>query len=557
MGAVQSQLASQRGLSAAQRARMASNQIAALQGQTAQQAGILGLQQQLAAQEQLGKLGTGAATLGSDAQLRGAGLLTGSSQELERMRQNIAAANQAAAAQDKARTVQAVTSVLGGASQVGAAYAGKAHGGRIDGVAPYAGDTPKNDVVPANLSPGEIVIPRSAAMSKKDAKKFIDALDDWDEEPSYGKVLKARQKKNYADGGMIPNDEQMMQEAGQAYLEKQRAPYPMVEKAKGAFDEFLASRVVEPLAQRGYPTLGAALATVPSTAMEAMVPSTPDELMQTVIPFPGAKLTKKAEKVIAEEGLEKTIAKQSLERGEKMKSKLAEQVLAEKQKKIPSKEQRPKLRDVNEQIDELSEPNWSESAVKDASEPYSGNIHNNVWQKDFASGVEQKPQLVGDLKGTLGKEVPKGGTDPFAWMDTKYGATKKALEQNYDKPLTINTRSDLIAHDDYIALLNPSKHKINIHVLSPENDRITRILEPGAPSTKRRLAAAKKLQDMGFDVTIVQDILKHPKLSENMRKDVSSFADLGEFHQRMNNMFLDDSAVERLKKVLGDYATKE
>lgn len=288
-GAVQSQLASQRGLSAAQRARMASNQIAALQGQTAQQAGILGLQQQLAAQEQLGKLGTGAATLGSDAQLRGAGLLTGSSQELERMRQNIAAANQAAAAQDKARTVQAVTSVLGGASQVGAAYAGKAHGGRIDGVAPYQGDTPKNDVVPANLSPGEIVIPRSAAMSKKDAKKFIDALDDWDEEPSYGKVLKARQKKNYADGGMIPNDEQMMQEAGQAYLEKQRAPYPMVEKAKGAFDEFLASRVVEPLAQRGYPTLGAALATVPSTAMEALVPSTPDDLMSAVVPMPGLK----------------------------------------------------------------------------------------------------------------------------------------------------------------------------------------------------------------------------------------------------------------------------
>lgn len=288
-GAVQSQLASQRGLSAAQRARMASNQIAALQGQTAQQAGILGLQQQLAAQQQLGQLGTGAAQLGSEAQLRGAGLLTGSSQELEKLRQNIAAANQAAAAQDKARTVQAVTSVLGGASEVGAAYAGKAHGGRIDGVAPYQGDTPKNDIVPANLSPGEIVIPRTAAGSKKDAKKFIDALDDWDEEPSYGKVLKARQKKNYADGGMIPNDEQMMQEAGQAYLEKQRAPYPMVEKAKGAFDEFLASRVVEPLAQRGYPTLGAALATVPSTAMEAMVPSTPDELMSAIVPMPGLK----------------------------------------------------------------------------------------------------------------------------------------------------------------------------------------------------------------------------------------------------------------------------
>jgi len=318
IGAVQSQLASQRGLSPALRARMAAQQTAALQGQTAQQAGILGLQQQLAAQQQLGQLGTGAAQLGSEAQLRGAGLLTGAAGDIEKIRANIAAANQAAAAADKARTVGAATAVLKGAGDIFASgalplneqstgttnYAGPstygaggsnqyrayaAHGGRIDGVAPYAGDTPKNDVVPANLSPGEIVIPRTAAGSKKDAKKFIDALDDWDEEPSYGKVLKARQKKNYADGGMIPNDEQMLQEAGQAYLEKQRAPYPMVEKAKGAFDEFLASRVVEPLAQRGDPTLGAALATVPSTAMEALVPSTPDELMQTVIPMPGLK----------------------------------------------------------------------------------------------------------------------------------------------------------------------------------------------------------------------------------------------------------------------------
>jgi len=353
IGAVQSQLASQRGLSPALRARMAAQQTAALQGQTAQQAGILGLQQQLAAQQQLGQLGTGAAQLGSEAQLRGAGLLTGQSQAQEQMRQNIAAANQAAAIQDKARTVGAVTSVLGAGAQVGAAAADRptvaaAHGGRIDGVAPYQGDTPKNDVVPANLSPGEIVIPRSAAGSKKEAKKFIDALDDWDEEPSYGKVLKARQKKNYADGGMIPNDEQMLQESGQAYLEKQRAPYPMVEKAKGAFDEFLANRVVEPLAQRGYPTLGAALATVPSTAMEALVPSTPDELMQTVIPFPGAKLTKKAEKEIAKQGT-KTLGKKIVEEGYYPDVPLKENLFD-----LPKKPSKQSLKGPQENLDNLT-----------------------------------------------------------------------------------------------------------------------------------------------------------------------------------------------------------
>lgn len=202
---VRSQLASQRGLSPALRARMAAQQTAALGGQTAQQAGIMGLQQQLSAQQLLGDLGKSAATLGAEGMQRGFGQISGadiamSEQELKRKlgkqqtEASIAAANQAAAAADKARTVGAATSILKGASDIGAAYVGAAHGGRIDGVAPYEGDTPKNDVVAAQLSPGEIVIPRSAAGSKKAAKAFIEALDDWDEEPSYGKVLKSRRK---------------------------------------------------------------------------------------------------------------------------------------------------------------------------------------------------------------------------------------------------------------------------------------------------------------------------------------------------------------------------
>jgi hypothetical protein len=195
LGDVRTQLASQRGLSPAIAARMAANKQAELGGQTTQQAGILGLQQQLEAQKQLGGLASGAATLGSEGAAKIGGQLTQADLESKKIKAGINAANQAAIAGDKARTVQAVTGVLSGAAQVGASAVGAAHGGRIDGTAPYDGDTPKNDVVPANLSPGEIVIPRSAAGSKKDAKSFIEALTDWDEEPSYSKVLKARSKK--------------------------------------------------------------------------------------------------------------------------------------------------------------------------------------------------------------------------------------------------------------------------------------------------------------------------------------------------------------------------
>lgn len=205
MAAVQSQLASQRGLSPAIRARMAAQQTAALQGQAAQQAAMLGFQEQIQARKELGQLGMGALQTGVEGQIKGLQQLATSDlgmKELQvktglsedQIRATIYAANQAAIAGDKDRATKLASSLVQGAASVGAAAVMAAHGGRIDGTAPYAGDTPKNDVVKANLSPGEIVIPRSAAGSKEKAKAFLDALDDWDEEPSYSKVLKARRK---------------------------------------------------------------------------------------------------------------------------------------------------------------------------------------------------------------------------------------------------------------------------------------------------------------------------------------------------------------------------
>ena len=66
-------------------------------------------------------------------------------------------------------------------------------------------------------------------------------------------------------------------------------PLPAAQRLKTNIDDFLTGNVVEPLAQRGYPNLGAALATVPSVAAEMMIPSTTGELQGAVIPLPGMK----------------------------------------------------------------------------------------------------------------------------------------------------------------------------------------------------------------------------------------------------------------------------
>ena len=54
-----------------------------------------------------------------------------------------------------------IGNLIGTGGQVGAAYMGAAHGAVVPGHAEVPGDSPKNDKVPAMLSPGEVVLPRS------------------------------------------------------------------------------------------------------------------------------------------------------------------------------------------------------------------------------------------------------------------------------------------------------------------------------------------------------------------------------------------------------------
>lgn len=137
------------------------------------------------------------------------------------------------------------------------------------------------------------------------------------------------------------------------------------------------------------------------------------------------------------------------------------------------------------------------------------------------------PANVGDLQGVLGKDVLVGGQDPFTWADSKYKVTKKLLQKHFDKPLEIHTRSDLIAHDDYIAAINPNKHKVYMHIIST-NDDIKRELEPQQPSARRRLGAARKLKENYIQVYIAHDIFEN----ENLIPEVQKFFKLDELALR-------------------------
>lgn len=94
-------------------------------------------------------------------------------------------------------------------------------------------------------------------------------------------------------------------------------------------------------------------------------------------------------------------------------------------------------------------------------------------------------------------------SDSFMWLDTKYGVTKELLKifSHYNYPYIIFTRSDLVAHDDYMSLLRKDICSVQFSI-SGNNNKFTRIIEPGAPSYSRRLAALKKLNAEKFWTTV-------------------------------------------------------
>lgn len=94
-------------------------------------------------------------------------------------------------------------------------------------------------------------------------------------------------------------------------------------------------------------------------------------------------------------------------------------------------------------------------------------------------------------------------SDCFMWMDKKYRITQELIRilNYYQYPHIVFTRSDLVAHDDYLKLLDKRFVSIQLSIAGG-NESLTRIIEPGAATVKNRLEALKKLSDNGFWTTV-------------------------------------------------------
>lgn len=202
-------IASQAALAAGQRgaganagliARQVGQQGGALQQQAAGQAATLQAQQSLGALNQLGGIAgqqvgqqqNALATANQAAQGLQGNVLQGISNQNNanvQMQGNVNSANAGVAQQNAKKQGDILSSLAGAAGTVlGLASGGavpngpKSHvthylnnykdGGKVSGKPAVKGDSPKNDTVPAMLSPGEIVVPRTAAKDPKKAAAF-------------------------------------------------------------------------------------------------------------------------------------------------------------------------------------------------------------------------------------------------------------------------------------------------------------------------------------------------------------------------------------------------
>ena len=109
-------------------------------------------------------------------------------------------------------------------------------------------------------------------------------------------------------------------------------------------------------------------------------------------------------------------------------------------------------------------------------------------------------------RNILGQRIPLrigSMSDSFMKIDPKYKVTLEFLKilKHYDYPFVVFTRSDLVANDTYLKELDPKLCSVQFSI-SSVNDRLNKLIEPGASSAVKRLEAIQKLNSAGIHSTV-------------------------------------------------------
>ena len=126
-----------------------------------------------------------------------------------------------------------------------------------------------------------------------------------------------------------------------------------------------------------------------------------------------------------------------------------------------------------------------------------------LWHPEAPARASENGILKAIRNTPKGKVLRIGGmTDPFQPAERQYHVTYSILQQlnAYRIPYLIVTKSDLVADDRYIAVLD--KELAHIQITITTTDDALALTYEHAPVPSRRIAAVEKLQALGYDVQV-------------------------------------------------------
>lgn len=143
-------------------------------------------------------------------------------------------------------------------------------------------------------------------------------------------------------------------------------------------------------------------------------------------------------------------------------------------------------------------------------------------QRDYWNNPMPAPAMLSDLwkvfytvfettkknkyRSIMEKKIPiriGSMSDSFMGIDKQFKITQELLKilKFYNYPYVIFTRSPLIANDEYLKLLDPELCSVQMS-MSSNNKKLTKQIEPGAPSPQERLRSLKILSESNIWTTV-------------------------------------------------------
>ncbi len=124
--------------------------------------------------------------------------------------------------------------------------------------------------------------------------------------------------------------------------------------------------------------------------------------------------------------------------------------------------------------------------------------HAETWGSFVDLKLNVADRLTAELRrGKSGTVLLSSVTDPYQPVEATAGLTRRCLEGLSRSPLRVSvlTKSDLVVRDLDLLRASPGA-EVGFTITTPD-DHVSRVLEPGAPPTSRRLAALARLAAAG------------------------------------------------------------